>query len=109
MGNGAIPHAHVSTELNTTIKKIYDQYKTFVQTDQGEVLVLQMAVEREGKAPLVAQWGGISLSRKEQSVLNDQPAPIWNGRSELLQQLTAHQCELYDSAPSEQLASGLAY
>jgi hypothetical protein len=59
--------------------------------------VLQVTVEREGKAPLVAQWGGIALKRRIDVVLNDQPQPVWNVRTELLERLLADTCELCSS------------
>ena len=93
----------LAQKLNTTVKKVYDRYKTSVPTDQGATCVLQETIEREGKAPLVAQWGGISLARKERDKINDQPTHIWNGRSELLQRLLTQRCELCDSTEHIQM------
>lgn len=62
---------------------------------------LQVTVARDdGRAPLIAQWGGISLVRDTiPTVLNDNPPRIWsNRRSELVQRLLADACELCGSA-----------
>ena len=60
--------------------------------------MLQVMVERKGKLPLVATWGGISLKRDVQALLDDTPQRLWNGtRTELLQRLLADKCELCGS------------
>jgi hypothetical protein len=59
---------------------------------------LQVSIAREGKKPLVAKWGGISLRRKQQAFLNDQPAPFYTGRSEIERRLLAQTCELCGSS-----------
>jgi len=51
-------------------------------------------VERENQPPLIARWGGVSRARRVDAVLNDQPAPIWSQRTELLERLLAETCEL---------------
>jgi len=59
-------------------------------------------VERgEGKAPLIAQWGGIRLARTHKAAyLDDDPHPIYNSHSELLERLLAQSCELCGSHDS---------
>jgi hypothetical protein len=54
-------------------------------------------VERPDKAPLVAEWGGIPLRRDMDATLDDDPAPVWNARTELEQRLRADECELCGS------------
>jgi hypothetical protein len=58
---------------------------------------LQMVIQREGKKPLIAQWGGIPLQRRMDTVLNDAPYRYWNGRTEIVQRLLAETCELCGS------------
>ncbi|NCC33580.1 reverse transcriptase/maturase family protein [Candidatus Chloroploca sp. Khr17] len=58
---------------------------------------IEVRIEREGKAPLVARFGGISLTRHPQAVLNDRPPQAYSRRSELLQRLRADECELCGS------------
>lgn len=55
-------------------------------------------MDQDGKPPLVAQWGGISLARDTTPrPLNDDPARIWSHRSEIVQRLIADKCELCGS------------
>lgn len=59
-----------------SVPRIYQRYRAVLQTDQG----LQVTVERgEGRKPLVAQWGGVSLKRNTRiSSLDDHPTQVWN-------------------------------
>lgn len=58
---------------------------------------LEVQVEREGKSPLVARFGGISLARQPKAAINDQPGHVWGGRTELIKRLQADVCELCGS------------
>src|SRR5438034_6060040 len=51
----------------------------------------------EGKKPLVAHWGGISLQRQKEAILNDHPPQPKNYGTELLERLLAQECELCQS------------
>lgn len=79
------------------MKQVFDRYQTTITTLEGPKRVLQVVIEREGKKPLVAQWGGISLARREKAILNDLPIRFWNPRTELIQRLLAQECELCGS------------
>jgi group II intron reverse transcriptase/maturase len=59
-----------------SVTKVFNRYKTTVQTNEGTRKVLQIKMEREGKKPLVAQWGGISLKRRADTILEDNPTVI---------------------------------
>ncbi|MGW4792208.1 reverse transcriptase domain-containing protein [Nonomuraea sp. NPDC004297] len=83
-----------------SVRQAYRRYRTVLATDRGPRAGLQVVVERgDGRKPLVAQWGGISLARQTTSTaLNDQPPKVWsNLRSELVQRLLADICELCGS------------
>lgn len=82
-------------KLKTSVPKVYRQYSTRIQ-DKGKTwTVLQAVIEREGKKPLVARWGGISLARKKSAILNDKPLKIFNtSSSEYAQRLLADECEV---------------
>jgi hypothetical protein len=54
-------------------------------------------VPREDKPPLVATWGGISLSYKKKAVIEDAPYQVYGGRTELIKRLLANKCELCGS------------
>lgn len=87
----------LANKFKTSGRKIKKRFSTTIQTETGKHKVLQVTVKREGKAALVAQWGGISLARNPEAEINDQPKPIWNGSNELLKRLLADTCELCGS------------
>jgi hypothetical protein len=70
-----------------------------LHTDHGPRRGLQVTVERAGRPPLVAQWGGVSLARKIRiGNLDDHPTQVWNsGRSEIIKRLLADTCEMCGS------------
>jgi len=75
------------------------KYKATTETEYGSRKCLRVVVQREqGKKPLVAQFGGIPLKRKQDAVLVDHtPQFLMVNRSELLQRVLADQCELCGS------------
>jgi hypothetical protein len=88
----------LADKFKLTMSKVYRRYETVVQTEHGPRKVLQVKVVRgEGKPPLVAQWGGLSLARNVKAVLDEQPHLDLNDRSELIQRLLADKCELCGS------------
>jgi group II intron reverse transcriptase/maturase len=94
----------LAKKFRISVPKVYDRYRTIIQTKDGPQKVLRVKVAREGKKPLVAQWGGISLARSKDAVLNDHPPDIWNGnRTELLDRLLANTCELCGSTEDIQV------
>ncbi len=87
-------------KLRISVSKIYHRYQTNIQTEAGPRVGLQVAVERgEGKKPLIAKWGGITLARNMKAVLNDQPTRVWGSHShtELEKRFLADTCELCGS------------
>ncbi len=88
----------LSRKLRMSISRVYRRYETTMETPDGPRKVLQATVERgEGKKPLIARWGGISLARRMKAVLNDVPSFTWSQRSELEKRLLADTCELCGS------------
>lgn len=87
----------LARKYRCSMKRIFERYTTMTTTTEGPKRILQVVVEREGKKPLVAQWGSISLARREKAILNDFPTTFWNPRTELIQRLLAQKCELCGS------------
>lgn len=90
----------LARKYRISVPQVYHRYRTVLATEHGPRRGLQVTVDRDGKrAPLVAQWGGISLARDTTpTVLNDTPPRIWSShRSELVQRLLAEACELCGS------------
>lgn len=73
--------------------QVYRKYQATIMVEDKSYKGLQVTIEREGKKPLVAQWGGIPLSWNMKAVLDDQPKRIWSTRSELEERLLADTCE----------------
>jgi hypothetical protein len=79
--------------------KVYRKLRSRVMDGETERSVLQVRIDREGKKPLLAQWGGVSLVYNVKTkTLDDQPPQVWNRRSELVERLLADTCELCGSA-----------
>lgn len=87
----------LATKLKMTVKKVHKEYGATWTADGKTQKGLQVTIQREGKKPLIAKWGGISLKRKLQAILNDQPPLFWPNRSELEKRLLADTCELCGS------------
>ncbi|MCC6498411.1 MAG: maturase [Propionibacteriaceae bacterium] len=90
-------------KLRTSVSRVFKRFKTVIQTERGPRKVLLVQVERPGKDPLVAYWGGISLARNELAPLVDELPPFVNGRTELVQRLLADTCELCGSTVNVQV------
>ncbi len=80
---------------DSTVTKMADRYKTTIATPSGPRRCFEVHVEREGRKPLIARFGGIPLRRKKNAVLTDRiPAPVTARRKELVTRLQAGRCEL---------------
>ena len=80
---------------DSTVTKMADRYKTTIATPHGPRRCFEVSVERDGRTPLVARFGGIPLRRKKNAVLTDRtPPPVTVRRKELVTRLQAGQCEL---------------
>jgi hypothetical protein len=80
-----------------SVNKVWNRYRATWQTAAGPRKGLQITVGRsEGKRPLVARWGGISLARRTTKViLKDELPAIWRKRpAELITRLMTSRCEL---------------
>ena len=85
----------LARKFQISVHQVYRRYGTTLQTPHGPYKGLAVKVQRDGgKEPLVAQWGGIPLRHRRTAILNDQPAPVWNDRTELVERLLADECEL---------------
>jgi group II intron reverse transcriptase/maturase len=90
----------LARKYRISVSQVYRRYRVVLDTEQGPRRGLRVTVERDGaRAPLVAQWGGITLARDiTPRPLHDSPARIWSGRrSEVVQRLLADACELCGS------------
>jgi hypothetical protein len=81
----------------TSVRKIYTKYQTEIDVEGKRYKVFQVKILREGKNPLTATWGGITLTWDMKATLEDQPGWKWSGRSELEKRLLAQVCEVCEA------------
>lgn len=78
----------------STVSKMAARYKTTIQTPDGPRRCFEAKVERDGRNPLVARFGGIPLRRKKDAVLSDRkPIPGTIRGKELIARLLIGRCE----------------
>ena len=75
----------LAAKHGSTVTKMARKYKATIDTPHGPRRCFQASVERDGRKPLVARFGGIPLRRQRQAVLTDrQPVPVTARRKELI-------------------------
>jgi Type II intron maturase len=78
-----------------SVSKIIRRYRNKVETEHGLLQCIKVVQPRDGKKPLVAIFGGISLRRKKSAVLTDQTTYRYiSSRVELVKRLLAQECEI---------------
>ncbi|MFI5898516.1 reverse transcriptase domain-containing protein [Actinoplanes sp. NPDC051513] len=90
----------------TTVTAVARKHQATIVTSYGPRVCFQASVERAGKPPLVARFGGIPLKRQKKAVLDDRrPVPVTGRRrgSELLARLRAGRCELCEQRAQVQV------
>jgi group II intron reverse transcriptase/maturase len=92
----------LANKHKTTINKVFAKYGKYRKTKDGEYKVLQVIVDREGKKPLEAYFGGIRLGYQNDIRIEDAPlvGKIFLKRSQLVQRLLNDTCELCGSKGS---------
>jgi hypothetical protein len=83
----------LASKEQISVPQVYRKYKATIIVGNKPYKGLQITIERQGKKPLTAQWGGIPLTWNIKAILDDQPERIWSTRSELEQRLLADTCE----------------
>lgn len=82
----------LAAKHKATVNVMAAKYRVHLPTANGIRTAYQVIVPREGKLPLVATFGGFSLSRQDK-VINDEQSRNRNGRTEILERLLADKCE----------------
>jgi group II intron reverse transcriptase/maturase len=83
----------LANKHKATASAICKKYKTNAKVGSRTYKVLRVTVQRPGKEPLVATWGGIRLTWSLKVQLDDQPQRVWGSRTELEKRLLADECE----------------
>jgi group II intron reverse transcriptase/maturase len=85
-------------KLKMPVTKVYEKYAAKLVIQGKAYKGLQARIPRKDKPPLVATWGGISLSWDAKAILEDDPPKLYGRRTELVQRLLADFCELCGNA-----------
>ncbi len=85
----------------STGRKMAAKYKAKIETPHGLRTCLQVTVEREGRKPLAARFGGIPLKRQARAVITDRiPERVTYPRKELPLRLLKGICEVCERTGS---------
>jgi len=95
--------ATLANKLKTSRARIYQRFQKEIHIDGVRKKALVIEVPREGKAPLIAYWGGISLAWKKKVTLDDNNRQFVSHRTELIDRLLAEQCEVCGSQENIQV------
>lgn len=100
--HGIMQHSLTRTlaaKLRISVPAVYRRYRVEILGDDGTRRVgLEVRIEREGKPPLIAQWGGISLAWSIDAALDDRFVAFrFANTTEIVQRLLADTCELCGS------------
>ena len=87
----------LASKLRLSMNQVVRKYEAELEVEGKKYKGLRVTIPREGRKPLVATWGGISLSWDIKATLKERPAMIWGERTELVQRLLAETCELCGS------------
>jgi group II intron reverse transcriptase/maturase len=83
----------LAAKHRSTVAKMARKYRTTIDTPHGPRRCYEARVERAGRKPLVARFGGIPLKRQNKTILNDrQPAPATTSK-QLITRLQTSRCE----------------
>jgi group II intron reverse transcriptase/maturase len=83
----------------SSVAKMGKRFAGKAISDNGVIHCISIRIEREGKRPLYAQFGGISLKRQPFAMIEDHPVDQDRHveRNELIQRLRSDECELCGS------------
>jgi group II intron reverse transcriptase/maturase len=84
----------LAAKHKSTVSAIAAAYKTVVETPHGKRTCFQARLDRDGRQPLVARFGGIPLARRKDATLVDRvPTPVTHPVKELTVRLRTGRCE----------------
>lgn len=79
---------------SSTVSKMAAKHKAKVDTPHGPRKCFEAVVEREGRKPLVARYGGIPLRQQKKAVVQDRQPGRATGPKELITRLLGNRCEI---------------
>jgi group II intron reverse transcriptase/maturase len=85
----------LAAKHRSSVAKMAAKYRaTTVGEDGVSRHCLAVTIEREGRPPRVARFGGIPLKRQRRAILDDQPPPARAYYTELEKRVRALECEI---------------
>jgi Type II intron maturase/Reverse transcriptase (RNA-dependent DNA polymerase) len=85
----------LANKHRSSVTKMARKHKATIDTPHGPRKCLEARVERGGRKPLVARFGGIPLRRQQGAVISDRaPVPGIVRHKELVTRLLADRCEI---------------
>ncbi|MGQ0775488.1 MAG: reverse transcriptase domain-containing protein [Pseudonocardiales bacterium] len=85
----------LAAKHKSTVTKMAAKHKTKIETPHGLRTCFEARIERNGKQPLIARFGGITLKRNKDATLTDRiPTRVTYPRKELVNRLLKRRCEL---------------
>jgi hypothetical protein len=85
----------LASKHRSTVTKIAAKHKAKITTPLGLRTCYQAIIERAGRTPLVARFGGIPLTRHKSAIIADRaPTGLPHPRKELITRLLKGRCEL---------------
>lgn len=85
----------LAAKHQSSVVKMAAKHRAKIQTPHGLRTCFEARVERTGKQPLIARFGGIPLARNKDAKLDDRvPTPVPHPRKELVTRLLKRRCEL---------------
>ena len=85
----------LAAKHQSSVAQIAVKHKAKIATPYGQRTCYEARVQRTGKQPLVARFGGIPLVRRKDAILNDRTPPrVPYPRKELVTRLLKRRCEL---------------
>jgi group II intron reverse transcriptase/maturase len=85
----------LASKHKMSVPKVYKEYGVKLEVGGRKCKGLQASIPRQDKEPLVATWGGVSLSWDKRATIQEKPmkAMISGVRSELVRRLLTEVCE----------------
>jgi type II intron maturase/AI2M/AI1M-like HNH endonuclease len=94
----------LASKNHTSVMKESKRLKALEKTLEGPRKCLRVTIKRDGKPPLVAIFGGLSLKRRKNPVIKDQLlTPYVRMRSELVERLLNDTCEVCEAKEKVQM------
>ena len=94
----------LASKNQTSVMKESNRLKAREKTPEGPRKSLRLTIQRDGKSPLVAILGGLTLRRRKKPVIKDQIlTPYVRMRSEIVERLLNDTCEVCEAKEKVQM------